>query len=1764
MTLTAEQKKLIERNAPSAANPFAGAAAQTKAQTQTPARTSAPVVNLTSEQKKLIADNAPTPVTTTAKRGSETTTASEPLGFLERAAKTVIGGAQQAASGHAGAIGTYTQAAGKVSEAAAKATSNSGRLRAAERNAERSRNLAASATNAQLKAQLERKADRAERKVNALTPLAVNSAQTDAIAQNLYNTSDTLAERSAENIARAKQGTGFLGGLAVDLGAQATQMLGDRLIGGVTGLGGLVPMISRSFGQGAQEARRSGASLAQQVGYGAASAAVEGITEKMFDGVAGIYGKGAADDVVANIIDRVAKNDAAKRALTIGAAAAGESAEEFASGIVNPIIRAIYNGKTVGQNYSETQLADIGYDMLVGGLLGGIGGSVQTVRDNSQRQTARNTPPVDAIARQSAAEGNLTPVRIEGAEASKNASKSVSAQSAETAWVAAPTPGNFTRRDVNNSAAFDDGKTTSYNWSAGLSEQARKAVDRIKAGEALTVEGMLAIPEVAEAARQSNGTPTIELPNREGVIQNGYNAASQRGSFSGVDAQGNDLFTGAVRQEHRMDIVLGLPGSGKSSVFTNPLSQQYGSRVIDTDDFRSYIPEYNGLNSGAVHKEATVIKNMVLNDALARGDNILLSLIGDNAAELEARIAEYNKLGYDVHLHLNELPNEKSLGRVLTRYLEGKDHRYVPLNIVAEAQNKPTETYLKLTRGGVNYGGGEESGRGGAGSARSGAVSRDAALGSPAGNGDVETARGGEAGTRIASYDWYNNDVARGQAARLIESSQQGITDDHVNPTTRTVGSAEAGFETPGSQSREQRSRLADRVLAYNRYRAEASGGLSREAYDEVFRYRSQTVDQMLQAADNLLYIETDGRRRFLMDYAPEAFAEITDELRTAPAWNGAMTKAAKMIEQELLRRSIDLEITEDVYNDWRSVMREHATETGRGVKAWDDPDNRHGQKSEAEAWEQLENNPHLTDAERRDLMRRIILWDGQIEQAESPADLKRIILEVADARGTIRNAVTQRQSRMLRAIAENALDGLTDAELREFAYQSTSALATDGTDANVGQKIKAIQILNMLSNPKTAAKNLTGNTSFYALDALAMRGAAVLDMVVSKFTGTRSVAFERSALSGEAREATLRAIRRSAAEVALDVDMGGRGRYGTSSNRTFKASGNLAERILSTIERNQGYLLTTTDEGYKGAARATSAATQQLINDKKIKNAGDRYAAERADELALYRTFQNDGKIADAIQSIHDLLNMVGIGDSGKRTRRGNVVHDFGAGDLLAPFTRVAGNLASVGVDYSPVNAAKGSVEIIDAIRRAAQQGADPARQARAVSDFARGMTGTAIAYGVMQLVENGLIRRADDEDDEDVAKLNAAEGMTGTQVNIDAAQRWADGGSASWNSGDTLIDLSNLEPINFIVSLGVAMADNGTDGLLQTFIDPAAYADTAKSALQTAGDLPILSNVGEFAKDVLVYHDNPLEAGAEMLGKTAVASVTPNVVAALAKGMDEKQRNLYTGDGVLDVLRDFLISRIPGARETLPTTTDVTGKEKANAGGQTERIINALLNPIGVNEYTQSDVSREMQRVREATGDATFYPTTRQPKTLEYTDKDGKKHTAELTYEQRQKFQQTVSAAQLSMTSAMLGSASYQRANAETQAALLKRCYDYAYQVGKSGVMGADAADSWVRNAQTAQRDIGLSAADFLAAYEKYGGGILGGSAYDKTKRMIGAGMTLDEWAAMRGSVDADGSGSTTKAEVMSYIEAHVARDKWREVFDAYKGASNWKNPY
>lgn len=995
-----------------------------------------------------------------------------------------------------------------------------------------------------------------------------------------------------------------------------------------------------------------------------------------------------------------------------------------------------------------------------------------------------------------------------------------------------------------------------------------------------------------------------------------------------------------------------------------------------------------------------------------------------------------------------------------------------------------------------------------------------------------------------------------------------------------SMGAAAAGFETPDSQSAERMSNLANGQMEYTEQRGEASGK-SREDYYNAFRYRTQTEAQSLQQAENLLYVERNGARKFLKDVDEAAYNDIASYLEKAPAWNGVMVDAASMIEQELLRRSIDLDVSDDAYNHWAEVMREHATETGRGTQAWSKwtaRNNNNGQTSEPAAWENLQKS-NLSAEERAARMRQIIGFDKRIESATSDADMKQIILDIADERGTLKG-MTGKQSKLLRSIAEKSLDTLTHEQLKQFAYNSSAALSTDAIAPDIGKKLKTMQVLNMLSNPKTAAKNLVGNTTFYAIDATTMRGAALLDMALSKITGTRSVAAEQFALSKSSRESIAKAIRLSLAEITMDVDMGGDSRYQQhGGKRTFKADGagvlntgtaadKFVERLLSSLERNQAYLLTTSDEAYKGAARATQAATQSLIDKGKIKNATNGYAKEQADRLAAYRTFQDNERFAASTQAIHDILNLVGIGDSGKRISAGDksfTVHSFGVGDLTAPFTRVAGNLASVSIDYSPVNTIKGTVEILNEIYKAAlHKDADPTAQARAVSDFARGMTGTAIAYGIMQLVKAGAIKRAADEEDKDVALANKNEGMSGTQINIDALHRLQNGESAEWQNGDTLLDLSNIEPLNFLVDLGVEMADNGTTSLLSVYAAPETYSDTFTSVARTVGKLPGIENTKDFFGDVLVYKNDPKTAAIEALGKTAVSSATPNVVAALAKGLDEKQRNIYTGGRTRDVLLDDIRSRFPVARETLPTTVNTFGEEKEYQGSTPRRVFDAMLNPINVSEFEQSDISREMNRVYRETGTVDFFPTTRKPDSLSYTDKDKKEHIVSLDYDQQQQFQKDCAALQMASTADMIASQSYKRASAEEQAVLLTRCYTYAYESAKSEILGEDAVDAWVGHAKNARSELGMSTTDYLYYYEKYGSSVMSGLGFEKTQRMLKAGFSVEDRVDMKNNIDADKNDSVSQSEARKYLDSRgytraQKADLWTIINKSWK-----MNPY
>ena len=208
----------------------------------------------------------------------------------------------------------------------------------------------------------------------------------EGTARESYALADAAQESSAADIERAKQGLNKGGQILVDAGASMTQTAMDAAANLLTGGASMAPFAFRAFGGGTQKARQDdpGSALWQQMAYGAASAAKEVFTEKMFNlalPFAKAYGGGALDDVVERgirkAVDRFAKTDAGKRALggalTFGAGAVSEGLEELIGDWMEWQMPRIYGGDVASAG--ETLESSL-YDFLVGAASGAMGGVI--------------------------------------------------------------------------------------------------------------------------------------------------------------------------------------------------------------------------------------------------------------------------------------------------------------------------------------------------------------------------------------------------------------------------------------------------------------------------------------------------------------------------------------------------------------------------------------------------------------------------------------------------------------------------------------------------------------------------------------------------------------------------------------------------------------------------------------------------------------------------------------------------------------------------------------------------------------------------------------------------------------------------------------------------------------------------------------------------------------------------------------------------------------------------------------------------------------------------------------------------------------------------------------------------------------------------------------------------------------------------------------------------------------------------------------------
>lgn len=228
-----------------------------------------------------------------------------------------------------------------------------------------------------------------------------------------------------------------------------------------------------------------------------------------------------------------------------------------------------------------------------------------------------------------------------------------------------------------------------------VSEEMQSVLKRLANGENVPEAEIGQLKEIREAnSCLGNGVPTVKLKDREGIQNGVYNRLQKSGSAV-TDDSGHVSLTGEIRREKRLDIVIGLPASGKSSALVEPISEMYHSRIIDSDEAKKLLPEYNdGWGAGIVHKESQLIADRQFKAAVRNGENITYPRVGGDCDELTDIIAAVKKQGYSIYIHFNELDRNKALGRMINRFLE--TGRYIKPELVTKYGNGISATYETL------------------------------------------------------------------------------------------------------------------------------------------------------------------------------------------------------------------------------------------------------------------------------------------------------------------------------------------------------------------------------------------------------------------------------------------------------------------------------------------------------------------------------------------------------------------------------------------------------------------------------------------------------------------------------------------------------------------------------------------------------------------------------------------------------------------------------------------------------------------------------------------------------------------------------------------------------------------------------------------------------------------------------------------------------------------------------------------------------------
>jgi hypothetical protein len=613
-----------------------------------------------------------------------------------------------------------------------------------------------------------------------------------------------------------------------------------------------------------------------------------------------------------------------------------------------------------------------------------------------------------------------------------------------------------------------------------------------------------------------------------------------------------------------------------------------------------------------------------------------------------------------------------------------------------------------------------------------------------------------------------------------------------------------------------------------------------------------------------------------------------------------------------------------------------------------------------------------------------------ELKEQTDPAELKKLVTK--QVKGKVEKALLNK------LIAdEGSQDRIVNLATNQIVNDVIGM--SKGTRQVAGRMVSTGQAISHLLNATTTLGNIYGNVASILSEVVGSKGlGSLVDIPVSWVTGKRSLVNKTLKPSVALKQGYAQA-RQSATEI-----LAGAGNISPDKDNLVITPAFKNVPIMRELEKALGLTLSTTDEFFKGMITADSMYNQlyarigkaaEGLSLEEIKKQVTPQEFQRALEEAKFITFQNDSLVSSILTGAKNVLNLIGVGDSG-RSLHGMPIKEFGLGDLVIKYSRVPGNIIARTVDMTPVGYAK-------ALRIAFEIGADPTKQREFSQTFGRAMTGSGLTLAGMWLSKNGVIVGEDDKGTARQEQLKRSENLSGYKLNVSALNRLIKGESPELKEGDKLSTFVWLGPVAAILTMGAA-----TNQAMEKGEDVGkAYSKAQGKTFNQIMDLPSLYTASKLYSEMRKEPEEGESIGgnayrlAEVVASESLPGFVPSPVRQLAQGIDPVIRETK-GKTMADTTKNKIKANIPFLSKSLEPRITPTGVEATRSVGP----VRTFLDRGATEPYKPTAYTSKLNTIKELTGSTSHYPITFAPNTI----KDRKGEKIELTPQEKTMYMRIV----------------------------------------------------------------------------------------------------------------------------------------------------------